>query len=87
MAATPKLLHVSFLAKSPAADRVARWRTSSAATTSSGLRDEDIYLHYPNGLPNATFMLNGFDRALGVTSTSRNWNTVVKLADMATTSA
>jgi uncharacterized protein (DUF1697 family) len=81
--ATPKLLHVSFLGETPAADRVAALADVERGDDEYRVVGQDIYLHYPNGLANATFMLNGFDRALRVTSTSRNWNTVVKLAAMA----
>jgi uncharacterized protein (DUF1697 family) len=44
---------------------------------------DNLYLSYPNRLTGAVFMPNGLDKALGVIVTSRNWRTVVKLAEMA----
>lgn len=83
VAATPKLLHVSFLSEVPGPDLVRALDDVERGDDEFRVAGENIYLHYPNGLAKATFMLNGFDKALRVTSTSRNWNTVVKLADMA----
>ena len=46
-----------------------------------------VYLHYPTGLANATFMPAGLTRALGVPTTSRNWTTVCALAALAESEA
>jgi uncharacterized protein (DUF1697 family) len=42
-----------------------------------------MYLHYPNGMSGATFLAKKPPKRLAVVSTSRNWNTVTKLAEMA----
>ncbi len=82
VAATPKLLHVSFLSEEPGPALVDALAQVERGDDEYRVEGQNIYLHYPHGLSKATFMLNGFDRALKVTSTSRNWNTVLKLADM-----
>jgi len=45
-----------------------------------------VYLHYPNKFSGAVFMPTGLDKALKVTTSSRNWRTVTALAEMATDS-
>lgn len=41
------------------------------------------FIHYPDGQGHSTFTGGRLDRALGVRGTGRNWNTVLKLAEMA----
>jgi uncharacterized protein (DUF1697 family) len=77
-----KTVHVSFLGKKPAPDLVAALAEVERGDDEYRVVGKDIYLHYPHGLGKATFMLNGFDKALKVTSTSRNWRTVVTLTEM-----
>jgi uncharacterized protein (DUF1697 family) len=83
VAATPKLLHVSFLSETPEPTLVDALGDVERGHDEYRVVGPNVYLHYPHGLARATFMLNGFDRALKVASTSRNWNTVIKLAEMA----
>ena len=83
IAATPKLLHVSFLGDTPDAALVAALAGVKKGDDDYRVVGQDVYLHYPNGISGAVFMVNGFDKALQATSTSRNWRTVVKLAEMA----
>ncbi len=82
VAATPKLLHVSFLSDLPARDKVAGLSDIERGEDDYRVVGRNIYLHYPNGISGAAFMVNGFDKVLGVTATSRNWRTVLKLAEM-----
>jgi len=83
VAATPKLLHVSFLGQVPDPSLVEALAGFERGDDRYVVSGQEVYVHYPHGLARATFMPNGFDRALKVTSTSRNWNTVLKLAGMA----
>ncbi len=78
----PKTLHVSFLSETPAADLVEALDRIEKGEDGYRVVGRNVYLHYPNGMSGAVFMVNGLDRALAVTSTSRNWRTVLKLADM-----
>ncbi len=79
----PATLHVSFLSATPDPALVNALRVVEKGEDDYRVVDQDIYLSYPNGMSGAVFMVNGFDRALAVTSTSRNWRTVTTLAAMA----
>jgi len=82
-AANHKTLHVSFLSEEPAADQVDALSSMDRGEDEYRVFGENVYLHYPNGISGAVFMVNGLDKALKVDSTSRNWRTVVALAEMA----
>ena len=82
-AATPKLLHVSFLDRVPAKERIAALQEVERGEDDFRVIGTEVYLSLPNGLSGAVFNVNGLDKALGVVATSRNWNTVTKLAQMA----
>lgn len=79
----PTTLHVSFLSATPDPVLVDAFRNVETGEDDYRVIGRDIYLSYPNGVSGAVFMVNGFDRALAVTSTSRNWRTVTTLAEMA----
>nr|MBA2775763.1 DUF1697 domain-containing protein [Chloroflexia bacterium] len=82
-AANHKTLHVSFLSEKPAADLVDALSSMDRGEDEYRVFGKNVYLHYPNGISGAVFMVNGLDKALKVVSTSRNWRTVVALAEMA----
>jgi uncharacterized protein (DUF1697 family) len=44
---------------------------------------DTLYLHLPDGAGESKFTAQSVDRILGVTCTARNWNTVLKLHEMA----
>lgn len=46
------------------------------------LAGDHIYFHFPDGAADAKFTGKTLDRAIGVTGTGRNWNTVLKLHAM-----
>ncbi len=46
------------------------------------LAREHIYFHLPDGAAETKFTGKTLDKALGVSGTGRNWNTVVKLHEM-----
>lgn len=46
------------------------------------LSGNTLYLHLPAGAADSKFTAQTVDRALGVTATARNWNTVLKLHAM-----
>jgi uncharacterized protein (DUF1697 family) len=84
VAATPKLLHVFFLAAAPESSRVEALREVERGDDDFRVIGSELYLSVPHGLSGGTLSLLNFDRALGVLTTGRNWNTVMKLAGMAT---
>jgi uncharacterized protein (DUF1697 family) len=81
--ANPGRHHVTFLAAAPPTHAV-----SSLALPESG-RDElvvdgrEVYVHTPDGYANSKLTGTFLERRLGVLSTTRNWNTVTKLCELA----
>jgi uncharacterized protein (DUF1697 family) len=75
--------HVTFLASEPAPEALA-----SLALTPSG-HDElvvdgrEVYVHTPDGYAETKYTGAFIERRLGVLSTTRNWNTVTKLCELA----
>jgi len=76
------LLHAAWLGNQPAAGTVEALR----AFATNGERIEVVgnaaYLHTPNGFGRSK-LAEKFDKGIGVPNTARNWNTVLKLAEMA----
>ncbi len=81
-AADHQTFHVTFLDETPDAKLVAALAHEERGDDDYRIIGSDIYLYYPNKITGAVFMPNGFDKALKVTTTSRNWRTVTKLAEM-----
>ena len=75
-------LHVMFLDEEPSKERVAKLDPDRSPGDTYALRGREIYLHCPNGLARTKLTNDYFDRALGTTSTVRNWNTVQRLLEM-----
>ena len=76
------LLHAAWLESEPAPGAVEALR----AFATNGERVEVVgrvaYLHTPNGFGRSK-LAEKFDKGIGVPNTARNWNTVLKLAEMA----
>jgi uncharacterized protein (DUF1697 family) len=79
----PKLLHVSFLDDTPDPKGVPLLDEIETGADRVRLIGREVFIHYPNGITGATLQQGQYERALGVSSTSRNWSTVTKLAEMA----
>ena len=82
IAATPKLLHVFFLA-TPLPEET-RQTLGGLVTGDDRLvvGEREVYLHAPHGLSGASPAIQSLDRKLGAVNTSRNWNTVTRLTEM-----
>jgi len=77
----PKALHLTFLDGRPAAGR-----TIDAAVGGKDefvIRGKDVFLHCPDGYGRTKLNNAFFERQLGVRATTRNWNVVSALADLA----
>ena len=77
----PTTVHAALLENEPKAENVERIRAL-------GVKGEDVkviegvaYIHTPNGFGTCK-LAEKFDQWIGVTSTARNWNTVLKLAQL-----
>ena len=76
-------LHVTFLAEKADADLVYRLERHCSPTEEFDVRGREVYLHCPDGL-GRTKLTNAFQvRRPEITATTRNWNTVNKLLELA----
>jgi uncharacterized protein (DUF1697 family) len=76
-------LHVTFLADAPERDRAARLETPGDGPDEFALVGREIYLLCPNGYGKTKLNNTYLERRLGVAATTRNWNTVTKLCELA----
>jgi uncharacterized protein (DUF1697 family) len=77
-------LHVLFLAAQPGAGVHDRLRALPSTPEELHLAGRELYIYFPNGMGRPTLSISAIDRALGVPETARNWNTVLKLLELAT---
>lgn len=81
--AEPDTLHVVFLAGVPEASRVAALDPHRSPPDELLARGREIYLRCPNGFARTRITSAYLDTTLATTTTVRNWRTVEKLADLA----
>ena len=79
----PSKLAVTFLAGEPTAE--ARGKLLAIKTDPEELRIDgrELYTHFPNGMARPKLSWPLVERTLAIPGTSRNWNTVTKLLEMA----
>jgi len=80
--ATPKFLHAAVLAAVPDEEKIKTLRSFAAKDERIEVIGKVAYLHTPNGFGTSK-LAEKFDKGIGVANTARNWNTVVKLAELA----
>ena len=76
-----KMLHVAFLSAKPTSPLSALEAVASGGERLA-LRGRELYMFMPNGVGKSKLNNTVLERKLGVVATMRNWNTVVKLAEM-----
>lgn len=76
-------LHVTFLSGSPAKDAVKALHSVDTAPDRFQVVRTEIYGHCPNGFADVKLTTKVIERVLSVKATTRNWNTVNKLKEMA----
>ena len=85
-AANGSRVHIGFLAGKASPDASAELERLAASyptrCDSFHLTADALYLHTPDGAADTKFTPRAVERALGVPSTARNWNTVLKLHAM-----
>lgn len=80
----PNRLHVHFLCGDPSGAAAAHIAALDRAFPEEmRLAGRELYVHYPNGAGQSKLTPARLDKALGTPCTARNWNTVVKLLEMA----
>jgi uncharacterized protein (DUF1697 family) len=81
--ADPGRLHVTFLAELPDGHAVRALEEFDAGPDEVRVLGREVYLHCPNGYGNTKLNPALIERRLRAISTTRNWNTVTKLLDLA----
>jgi uncharacterized protein (DUF1697 family) len=79
-------LHVTFLSQTPQKTAITGLDAIPAGPDRFHCRGQEIYLHCPNGFGGTKLSINAFEKVLSVCATTRNWNTVNKLHEMARSS-
>lgn len=74
----PKSLHLFFLDSNPANPDLDSLAAKTSPTEKFQLIDQVFYFYAPDGIGNSKAAAS-VERALGVQTTARNWNTVLKL--------
>ncbi len=79
----PKFLHVTFLAEKPSAARIRAIDRDRYLPDEFSVAGREVYLACPTGYGRTKLNNTFFERALGTVATTRNWNTVRKLLELA----
>jgi uncharacterized protein (DUF1697 family) len=79
---TPKFQHAAVLAEKPDAAKIEALRQAASPGERIEVVGQVAYLHTPNGFGTSKLAVK-FDKGIGVPNTARNWNTVVRLGEMA----
>ena len=77
-------LHVTFLAKAPSKPALDKLDALAGTRDEYRLAKREIYLHCPNGYGQTKLSNTRIEKLLSLTATTRNWNTVNKLYELAT---
>jgi uncharacterized protein (DUF1697 family) len=80
--ADTRLLHVAFLAARPSPAAVSRLDPARSPPDAFAVQGREVYLSLPNGAGRTRITNDYLDRTLGTISTLRNWNTVLKMAEL-----
>ncbi|MEQ1952570.1 DUF1697 domain-containing protein [Mesorhizobium yinganensis] len=78
----PKFLHAAVLEKAPQDKNVAAIRAYAKEGEKIEIVGKVAYLHTPAGFGTSK-MAERFDKLIGVENTARNWNSVLKLEELA----
>jgi uncharacterized protein (DUF1697 family) len=81
--ADPSRHHVTFLAAAPSKKSLATFDPPKSGRDELTIIGREVYVHTPNGYANTKLTGTYLERHLGVSSTTRNWNTVTKLSALA----
>ena len=78
-----KKLHVTFLGEIPAKTNIESIKNLDFSPDQFSIAGKEIYLHIPESYGETKLSNNFFEKRLKVSATTRNWNTVNKLYEMA----
>lgn len=77
-----RFLHAAALAKAPTKEAIEALQAIAVEGEGVEVIDKVAYLNTPGGLSQSKLGMK-FDKGLGVPNTARNWNTVLKLLELA----
>jgi uncharacterized protein (DUF1697 family) len=75
--------HVTFLATVPSEAALQALQLPPSGRDELVVDGKEVYVHTPDGYANTKYTGSFLERRLGVVSTTRNWNTVTKLCELA----
>ena len=78
----PSTVHVGFMAAKPKPSTVTALDGAAFEPDTFAVKGSDVYLHLPNGMGRSKLPAY-LDRQLKIPTTVRNWNTVLKLLELA----
>jgi uncharacterized protein (DUF1697 family) len=81
--ADPGRHHVTFLATPPSKAALDALLLPPSGRDELVVDGKEVYVHTPDGYANTRYTGTFLERRLGVVSTTRNWNTVTKLGELA----
>jgi uncharacterized protein (DUF1697 family) len=79
----PSKLAVCFLAGEPSGEAVQKVLAIKAEPEELRINGRELYIYFPNGMARPKLSMALVERTLKTPGTSRNWNTVRKLLEMA----
>ena len=79
----PAKLAVNFLADEPAAEGREKVLGMQTAPDELRIGRAELYIYFPDGMGRSKLPMAAIEKALRTSGTSRNWNTVLKLLEMA----
>lgn len=82
VAGDPRRYQVSFLSTAPEPAVVAGLQEGEWGDERVAVLGREVYAWHPDGMQKSALARALTDKRLGVTATARNWNTVVKLAEL-----
>lgn len=77
-----RFLHAAWLAKKPHQEKIEALREYAVGDEAIEVVGNVAYVHTPSGFGPSKFAAR-FDKGIGVPNTARNWNTVLKLMELA----
>lgn len=78
-----KKLHVTFLSETPDKEKIEQIKEANFLPDRFAIKGKEIYLHIPDSYGETKLSNKFFENKLKVGATTRNWNTVNKLFEMA----
>jgi uncharacterized protein (DUF1697 family) len=79
----PNAVTLTLSKRPPIAGSVAALQERATMNERIAMQDDALWIHFPDGMGRTKLTPAVFDRAVGSPVTSRNWNTVLKLGEMA----